>query len=198
MSKTSVADSELARAFRELDDELRRYLVLVDNAGHAPLASQRGLERAVHAAGDAQACEARLAQLMQAFSAALSRAWEDHRVGQERLQVRVDEIARRQAEVQALIERFGALGRDAGEISTAVAALAEAPPPAGDPAKAGLRAQLGAIETRLAELVEQARELARDAQAAGLEELSRNADGLRQQVHAARHRLSVLSKQLAG
>lgn len=101
------------------------------------------------------------------------------------------------AEVRSqLLERLGGLGKRASEINEPVAA-AVAAQAAGTADNATLLATVTEVVARTEGLLDEAADVAREAKDAGWVDIARDADGLRQQVHALRGKVLILQRGLA-
>jgi chromosome segregation ATPase len=185
--------SDLAAAALALDEELERVEALAAAAARVPLTSERNLERAARTVNEAAQAQQRVGERIQTLVAALNTARERNEATVAALSARGAEVQQRHDELGALLQRFEALGQEAREISGAaqeISASAAAQPDE-------TVARLHQIEARMGGVVDGARALAEAADAAGLDDLARQADGLRQQVLAARNKVGLLGRKLA-
>jgi chromosome segregation ATPase len=185
----------LSDAAAALDGELRRFEELVAAAGRIPLSSQKNLDRAARSLVDAAAAQetvgARLRVLVEAITAARAKQEATAAV----ILARGHEVRARAEAFMALRERFDALGRQAAEVN---ALLAEAGASKSNGAAAGLAARLEGIDAHIGEAVDAARAIARDAGQAGMVDLEREADAMRQQLQAVRNKLGLLRQRSGG
>jgi hypothetical protein len=194
--RSGGAHSELVRAALALDGALTEFERLAAAAERYDVRSERGLQRAAAAAADAQRTQATLVELMQRLSGTLTSAWQRNQGSASRLATRADEIERRMSEVRALLARFGGLGQQAAQITVTVQDLGNRMASAGEDKRAALLAELSTIEEQMGKLVDEGRQLVGAAKSAGLNDLARQTESLRQQVGTARNRLALLAKRL--
>jgi chromosome segregation ATPase len=180
----SDSKSELISAAGSLDAELTRFDEATNAFKKLPLNSQKNLERATKMLNDLADGEAALGQQVQLLVAAIAKS-RDRQLGHvEVVRVKAEEIKNRTLEMQGLVEQFKSLGNDAAALN----ATLQNAPTAGQ-ALVDFHAQMG-------ELAARAQALAEIAKSKDFEDLSRQADGLRQQLLAVRAKLKHLEPTL--
>jgi hypothetical protein len=106
-----------------------------------------------------------------------------------------DRIRARAAEFAALLEQFAALGQRARDVNEPVARVIEQK--AAGAGAADLLAPLDEVKSRMASVIDDAADIAQKAQAQGWPDIAREAEALRQQVQAARNKVSLAQKSVA-
>jgi len=181
--------SELGLAAAALETELARFEELAQLAMRTPLNSEKNIERAARATMDAAACQDRVAERVQALVAVIADARDRQQATAERVVARAQEIQRRGEDVTALMQRFGALGGDARDLVTLMQGLAGLP-------KDDVAARIAEIQTKMTTVVADSEEVAKAALAIEMTDIARQADSIRQQLHAAKNRLKLLGESL--
>lgn len=191
-----AAGSDLAAAAEALEQELQRFEELTVAARRVPLSSQKNLDRAARATRDAAENQEKVAVHLQALVAAITAARDRHQASAEAITARAQEIRERSAALDALAQRFAELGREATAINEkvqGVGPLRDDAPPA---RVAEVSTALGEIHEGMGRVVEGASALRADADAAGFEDMARQCDAMRQQVHSARNKVELLRKAI--
>jgi hypothetical protein len=183
MSK-SESKSELIAAASSLDAELVRFEEATVSFRKLSLNSQKNLERATRMLTDLADVEANLGQQVQVLVTAISHVRDRQMAQVDVVRAKADEINARTIEFQELLEKFKGLGVDAAALNEKLQASAAANKPLID-----LHAEMG-------ELAAKAQGLAEIAKSHDFEDLARQADGLRQQILAARGKLHHLEPGL--
>ncbi len=187
---------ELTEAARALARELQRFEDQATLARRMPLDTQKAIERAAKAttetAAGQQAVDMALGALVQAIGAVRER----HEANAAGLQARGEEIRVRAEQVGGLLERWSALGEESHHINQLVQDAAGKQRDATPGTLGDLVAALMGIEARMGGLVEAARDLGQAATAASLTDVAEQANGLRQQVAAAKNKMGLLRKSL--
>jgi hypothetical protein len=169
-----------------LEEELQRFEQAAAATMRAQLRSQRHIDRAVTTLNEAAEAQTRVIEHIQALMVQFNEARDRCQKTADALNERAQEIEARAGESRALLDRFEALGLAAHEINDAVRAV--------DAKDA--HAHLSAIEQKMTSIVDDAQALHQDAQAADLLDLAQQADGLRQQILAARNKVSLAAAKL--
>jgi uncharacterized protein YoxC len=194
--KTDGPWGDLTEAARALARELQRFEEQSALARRMPLDSQKAIERAAKAttetAAGQQQVDVALGALVQAITAVRVR----HEANAAALQARGEEIQARAEQVGGLLERWSALGEESHRINQLVQDAAGKQREATPETMRELVAALLGIEERMSGLVEAARDLSQAATAAALTDVAEQANGLRQQVAAARNKMGLLRKSL--
>lgn len=176
--------SELVLAASALDAELVRFEEATVGFRKLQLNSQKNLERAAKMLTDLAGVEETLGQQVQVLVTAISHVRDRQMQQVEVVRAKAEEINMRTLAFQALLEQFKVLGVGAAGLNDKLQASATAGAPLID-----LHAEMG-------ELAAQAQALAEIAKGQEFEDLARQADGLRQQILAARSKLRHLEPTL--
>ncbi|MDI1442833.1 hypothetical protein [Polyangium sp. 6x1] len=188
---------ELAAAALALEQELRRFEDLAAGVARAPLSSQKGLEQAARATSDAAASQSRFAEHLKSLVEAVNAARDRQAAAAATINARVVEIDACAAKFLELRERFAQLGARAAEVNVIMQRAAAVKREPGDGSdRAELRASIAQALEGLGAVVEGAQQLMLDARDAEAQDLSREAESLRQQVLSARNKLGLLQKHL--
>ncbi|MDB4970800.1 MAG: hypothetical protein JWN44_6489 [Myxococcales bacterium] len=194
MNKTHKAgESPLQKAVQALDEELTNFDALAQSAQRTPLTSERNLEKAAQAINQAAESQQRVHGHIQALIDAISAARQQHDITAETLVKTRDEVQARGERFQEQLGKFAALGKEAAEISSHVRQLGELK---GKP-NGEVVAQLADVQARMAQVVDGATALEKEADAEAMEDLARNCDSLRQQVQSALNKVSLLREKLS-
>jgi hypothetical protein len=182
-------ESPLVLAAMGLDDELRRFDALADEAKNVQISTGKTLERAVKVVQETtvrhEALQGTLQELVRQIEAARLRQVDSLGVlleAAKRTQLRSQQY-------EALLKRFGALGESARGVGTQ-ATDADARRGAGA-GEAEVRESLGAIEVAMAGVVAEAEALTALAGEQGWDDLKAKADGVRQQVLALKNKMAT-------
>lgn len=189
--------SALTSAAAGLETELRRYVELATAAVRVPLTSEKNLDRAARAIADAAESERRVLAEVSALGQAVAAAREAQQASTAALNAHVETVETRRTELGALLARFTALGELARTMNEAIQKLAGYQAaykenPYGGGSDEELQKGLVEMAASMTTAANHAQELASDATARSFEDLARQAEGLRQQILAAKNRLSLL------
>lgn len=185
MNKPDKPVSELSQAAVQLDQELKKFEELSDLASRIKLNSEKNIERATDALGKAAESQDRISLHVRALVTAIAAAREKQEKDSAVLMARAHEIAARRTRYVELVQKMGALGGEAREINTALQASDKT------------RESVLAVQEKLAGIATGAEEIGKLANEEDLEDLSRQADSLRQQLQAARNKLNLLAEKLS-
>ena len=169
-----------------------------------PLTSEKNLERAARAITDAAESEKRVLEDVQALVLAITAAREAQQSSSEALSAHVNAVSENQPELDLLLARFAQLGEVAKTLNVTMQKIAgyKANPYAAEPvgrAADEIASQaLAQMEAGMATVAAHAQDLATEADGKSFEDLARQAESLRQQVLAAKNKLSLLQKALPG
>jgi hypothetical protein len=188
-------ESSLVLAAAALDEELRRYDALADEARRSSINSAKTLERAVRivqeSTGRNETVQEKLRGLVGEIEASRVRQVESLNA----LLEAAKHAQARSEQYDALMQRFAALGESARQVNT-IAAEADAKRAAGAPETEVLEG-LGAIEAQMAAVVAEAEALAVVADEQDWADLKRQADGARQQLLAVKNKLTAARRTVA-
>ena len=194
MSKSEAhAHTPLSAAVQALDEELERFDQLAQTARRVPLTSERNVEKAARAINDAAESQKRVTEHIQRLIEAITVAREKHDATASELVETRDQVQARGEQYQAQLQRFAALGKEAGEISAGVKALGELK---GRP-NGEVVAELTSVEERMTRVVEGATVLAKETRVEAMDELAGQCDALKQQVQAALNKVRLLREKLS-
>lgn len=178
--------TELVLAAEAVDLELERFESLVGESMRSGLDSQKGLERAAETLKAVVAADQRIAERVNALVTAVHHA-------RSRREEKAQEVARRASEIEArgkvfahLMDTYRGIGVSAGEVTQRLAAVAGAPPSEREAALARAREEV-------LELAGRARALVEEAHGENFADVGRSADQLRQQLHAALNKVSLVA-----
>jgi hypothetical protein len=196
-AKTKPAESALLASAEAFDATLKRFGALAEGLRKGTLDSQRNLERAAETLKLVAACEEELQVHAQALMAALGGARDAQQAQAEAVRVRALEIQGRTEELARLMRGFEAIGKDAAALNASAQQLASRKRTADEMVKDGeLLAGLDELQEKMSAVLVGAEQLAADAMRADFEDLSRKVDSLRQQILAARNKISLLKEAL--
>lgn len=188
-------ESSLVLAAAALDEELRRYDALADEARRSSINSARSLERAVRIVQESTGRNETVQEKLRGLVAEI----EASRVRQvESLHALLEAAKHAQArseQYDALMQRFAALGESARHVNT-VAAEADAKRAGGAPETEVLEG-LGAIEAQMTAVVAEAEALAVAAESQDWADSKRQADAARQQLLAVKNKLTAARRTVA-
>ena len=184
MNRIDKPISELSQAAVLLDQELHKFEELSDLASRIKLTSEKNIERATDALSKAAESQDRISGHVRALVGAIAAARERQEKDSATLMARAHEISARRTRYVELVQKMGALGAEAKEINVLLQASEKT------------RETVAAVQARLATVADGAEAISRLADAEEIEDLARQADSLRQQLQAARNKLSLLAEKL--
>jgi hypothetical protein len=176
-----------------LEEELQRMGAMAREALQVPLDSQRNLARAAEKLGELAAIDERLQPLLKGLMTAVSDLVKEQQAQAEALAGRAEELRRRRDAYEALLARYGGLGKSALELNELVRAFASGAAVAAQGGRAAEGPSLENVQETMGKLVESAAEVAQAARNDDFEDLAAQADALRQQLLAARNKLGLLA-----
>jgi len=198
MAHDKQPPSPLVDAVTAFDESLRRYRTLAGAAQRGDLDSQNSLERAGETLSQIAACEEDLHARAQTLMGALAAARDAQQAEAEAVRARALEIQTRTDDYRRVLGTFEAIGTDASALNATAQGLAARGRTPEDMVKDGeLVAGLDELQERMAAVADHAAALTADARGARFEDLARKADGLRQQILAARNKIGLLKDSLA-
>jgi chromosome segregation ATPase len=195
MSSPKNEEGSLAKTAAALEQELARYEEHVAVARRLEVTSEKGLKKAKTALEACAASEQRLRELLQTFAAAM----QDMQTRQQFcVRETVDAAKMVEARIHdraALLERFGALGVRAKEVDEPVQAVMQRKAEGAKDEE--LLGALGEVIARTDGVLTDAEGLAKDAGAAGWEDIAREASSLKQQLESARNKVLRAQRDMA-
>ena len=187
--------SPLVLAAAALDEELRRYDALAEEAKRSHITSGKTLERAVRVVQEStalnEAVQEKLRHLVKEIEAARVRQVES-------LSTLLETAQRAQArseQYEALLKRFAALGESARHVNT-LALETDAKRQSGAPEATVLQG-LDEVRTQMAAVVAEAEALVAVAAQQDWTDLERQAEAVRQQMLAAKNKLVAAQRAVA-
>ena len=183
----SEHDSEVVAAAAAFERALRRFEALAKAAGRDPLSSRKNIEKAAEALREAEENREGTVVPLQELAASVGRARDRFEAASALLVTRAGELQARIGELRELFGRFEAIQGRLASLNQEL--LGSGGPPASPDAARQLAGRLGAIGERMDELAEETRALARDAEAARIGDLARDAESLRQRILAVRNKM---------
>jgi hypothetical protein len=194
MSKSSVP-SPLVAAAAAVDAELRAYDELAREAKHVALDGEKALARAAHLLSESTQRPPRIQEKLKVLVGEIEGA---RLRQQESLDVFVETsraLEARANQFDALMRRFATVGESAQTIHRLTSDISTRR--SGGAPEADLLEGLRQIEEHMARVIADAGDLAREAARDGWPEMARQADGIRQQVGAAKNKLVLAYKSVA-
>ncbi len=186
------ATSPLVLAAAALDEELRGYDDLAEEAKRAHIHSAKTLERAVRIVQESmsrnETVQDKLRELVAQIEAARLRQVESLNT----LLEAAKHVQARSEQYDTLMKRFAALGesaRAANALAVSLATESDAKREAGA-AESEIAASLGSVEESMAKVLTEAQALADIAAEQNWEDIKRQADSARQQVLGAKNKLT--------
>jgi chromosome segregation ATPase len=173
--------SELIAVATEVDKELERFEESTANFRKTGLNSEKNLERARKALEELADGEQRVISKVQDLVKLLGGVRDRQLAQVELIRARADELKERVLVFHSLEEELKGLG-------TAAAALSE---------KLRAASDLGDLDGEIGELADKAKALAERSSKEDFDDLSRVADGLRQQILSVRQKLKKVAKPTA-
>ncbi|MBZ4398527.1 hypothetical protein OWM54_23975 [Myxococcus sp. MISCRS1] len=192
-------ESTLVTAARSLDEGLERFEALAQQLQDAPLQAEKHLEKAsatLKALADMdEELRARVAGLVGAISQVRDR----QQTQAEAVQARAMELQQRTEIFKDLLVRYGSLGQSAGELNVRMQEFAAQRQQAKTPEEnAALATSFQSLQDRMGEVADEAQSLSQAAEEKDFNDISRQAESLRQQLMSARNKLSLLQKSFGG
>jgi DNA repair exonuclease SbcCD ATPase subunit len=196
MSKRQSESSELVNAAASIEEELRTFESLAEEVREGPLRAQKHLEKMGKLLTAVADCDERLVAHMRALLGVLNGWRERQQTLAAQVNVRAQELQERTRVYQSLMERFAALGQEAGALSARMQGLAKVTQGGEAMKPEELIQSLQGVNEKMAQVAESARALSQDAQTQDFADISRDAESLRQQLLAALNRAHLLQQKL--
>jgi hypothetical protein len=185
--------SALVAAATALEEELARISSVAREAQRLPLDSQRNVERTAEKLAELGAVDEQLGPLVQRLMGAVSALVQGQQEQAVALAARAEEVRARREVLRDLLERYAGLGRAAQELNAMVQAFAGG----AQPGTGGTEPpSFQAVRETMTRLIGDAEAVARVSVEQGFEDLSRQADGLRQSLLSARNKLNLLDTRV--
>jgi len=172
------AEPDLISAATALQETLERLREVVDRSLHGALTTRKQIERTAAALTALGALEMEIGAQARALVGAIERSRRLQEELTSKAHARALELQARSAELQFLMDALGKLGQETHRVAGSFEGQTSPE-------------SLAAAATELDALVARARELAEQAGTRGFEDVRRQVDSLRQQLSAARNRLTL-------
>lgn len=192
--KNPEARAPLTEAAAALEAELKRFEEMASSARKMPLDTEKNLARAARALQETADAQERTADLVRALVSAINHARDQQQAQAEALLARAEQLKAQTENLEDLLGRFKTLGADAREIQGLVQLASERGAAQDLP---GALEVLDRAREKIDAIAGSASALANDARAKGISDVEREADSLRQQLLAARNKLSLLQQGLS-
>lgn len=191
----SPALSPLVAAAAAVDEELREYDELAREAQRIAIDSEKSLARVARVLSASTSRQPQIQAKLQTLVTEIEAA----RVRQQASLDALVDVSRtleaRATDFDGLMRRFADVGQSAQSIHRLTSELAGLK--AADAPESQILEGLRKLEEEMMRVVDDAASLATDAEQKGWPEIARQADGVRQQVGAAKNRLSLAYKTVA-
>lgn len=174
-------ESPLIEAATALDGELVRFEEATLAFSKLGLNSQKNLDRATKMLNDLAASEGAMGEKVQLLVGAINSVRDRQMAQVEAVKAKSVQIQERSAIFQGLLNQFQELGKGAGALNEKLKPGVEA---GGNP--------IVDVQTEMTNLATRAEALATIAKDQDFDDLARQADGLRQQILAARNKLKQI------
>jgi DNA repair exonuclease SbcCD ATPase subunit len=191
MPKSGARPPELVSTAEAVEAEVRRLEELSHQACNTKLNSEKNIARAARELQQTLEQRERLAETLRTLGQVLERMQARQQAALEPLSARANEIQERMGRLTEHMQRFGAVGTQAGEVARALQTLPDTRPSEPGALKSAA-STLMEVDERFVALVAEAKDLAQSAQAEDFPEVAREADALKQKLHAMRAHLAEL------
>jgi SMC interacting uncharacterized protein involved in chromosome segregation len=186
--------SESAAATQRALEQLEQVAAFL---AKAPLHSAKQIEHAISRTREAAQAQQAFVRELQRLIDSVGMARDRQAAAADAINDSVQVIEERANRFQALQARFGALGEAAKSLNTLVLSFQEQKKLAGNtPMPSDLVEKLGFIESKMDEVIAEAKRLADEGRADELHDFARDADALRQQIQSARNRIGLVRSAL--
>jgi hypothetical protein len=195
MAASKKSEGPLVKAAAQLEAELARYEEHVTEAKKLEIASEKGLQKSKTILEACAATEQKMREHLQTFAAAMQDMQRRQQECVDGTLATAKRIEERRAIVDALLERFGALGTRAREVDEPVKAVMQRKAEGAKDSE--LLGALGEVISRTDSVLEDAEAVAKDAQERGWEDIAREAMALKQQLQSARNKVMQTQRDMA-
>jgi hypothetical protein len=186
-------EGSLLDAARALQEDLNRFETISAELSRAPINSEKSLQRARQTLESCCEQEAKLADSLRGFAAAMQEMQLTQQRCMEMTAEATQRIQQRQEQRMALRERLVRVGESAREVSLPVAELPEES--ATIPVE--MLASLQEVERRLSAVIGEAAEISEIAQRDEWADVERDIQALSQQLQAVRNRVLLCQRKVA-
>jgi hypothetical protein len=185
--------SPLVLAAAALDDELRAYDALAEEGRHTPLNTEKGLERVLRVVRESTARNDSIQEKLRGLVAEIEEARLRQVGSLEALLEAARAVQARTEQREGLRQRFATLGESAvNTLANEVSAKRE-----GGASDDEVLEGIGRMQNHMAGVVSEAEGLAALAAEQDWPDLARQADAVRQQVHAVKNKLALAQRAVA-
>jgi chromosome segregation ATPase len=179
-----------------VDEELRAYDELARDAQRIEIDGEKSIARAARMLEDATKRQPAIQEKLRALVGEIEAARLQQQKSLDTLVEVSQSLQARATQYSELMDRFAELGEAAKGVNSLTTALSAR---RSEGAHEGeLLAGLQELELRMNTVVERAESLAHDAEQYGWPEIARQADAVRQQVNAAKNKLVLAHRAVAG
>jgi hypothetical protein len=194
MAKAGGEGSELVRCAEAVEREVQRLEELSRAARRIKLNTEKNIARAARELQTTMEQQERLARELRSFGEAMGQMQSRQQSAVEPLSTRATEIQERVNRLSEHMQRFGALGVKANEMGLALREVSNASSneAVGTGRGAEQASALIDVDERFRLLVDEAKGLAESAESEEFPDIAREADALKQKLHALRGRLAEL------
>lgn len=179
------------QAAQAFDSALTNFHYAAEATLHGPLYSAKHLERAASSLDQVVQCEQRLGLASKALSEAIAEAHQQQLVTTQKVTERAQAISVRTAQFDQLMAGYKALGEAALSLNRDAAEILRQKKELGGGSTAGLADEIKGLVDKLSAVAQIAQVLTETARGEDFEEIARQADSVRQQLTAARTKLSL-------
>ncbi|MCP3065657.1 hypothetical protein LXT21_43510 [Myxococcus sp. K38C18041901] len=192
-------ESTLVTAARSLDEGLERFEALAQQLQDAPLQAEKHLEKASATLKALADMDEELRGRVAGLVGAISQVRDRQQTQAEAVQARALELQQRTEIFKDLLVRYGSLGQSAGELNVRMQEFAAQRQQAKTPEEnAALATSFQSLQDRMGEVADEAQSLSQAAAERDFNDISRQAESLRQQLLSARNKLALLQKSFGG
>ena len=179
------------QAAQAFDSALLNFHNAAEATLRGPLYSAKHLERASGSLNQVVQCEQRLGQASKALSEAIHDAHQQQMEITRKVTERAQAISLRTAQFDQLMAGYKALGEAALTLNRDAAEILRKKKELGDGSPAALGDEIKGLADKLSSVAQIAQVLTETARGEDFEEIARQADSVRQQLTAARTKLSL-------
>jgi NTP pyrophosphatase (non-canonical NTP hydrolase) len=191
----SSPPSPLVAAAAAVDAELREYDDLAREAKHVALDGEKALARAARLLSESTQRQPRIQEKLKALVGEIEGARLRQQQSLDMLVETSRALEARANEFDALMRRFAAVGESAQAIHRLTSDISNKKNSGAS--ESDLLEGLRQIEEHMGKVITDAEDLAREAERDGWPEMARQADSIRQQVGAAKNKLTLAYKTVA-
>jgi hypothetical protein len=185
----------LATAAVALADELQAFADTAHEIRRESLDTDRSMSRATRALTESVERQARIEQKLRALVAELDGVRKEQQASMDVFVEAAHRIEERAKSRDSLLARFAQLGASAGRVNALAVELNSRKEQRADSTE--ILERLGAMETEMGAVVAEAEALTTAATAENWPEIARQADGVRQQILAAKNKLALAHRNVA-